>query len=147
MGARDGATQGVAQHMIYEERCPDFYTSIRYNRSQDHILILGTHNKLNYLRSLDPRPRDALNRKNEEAAAAAAAPSSSFYHMQSNSDSHRQHQNCLEREIKKKKTERKRERECVRERENWWVLELELNCRIVKSKSKRRGFGRRRGFI
>ena len=49
-----------------------------------------------------------------------------------------------ERNLKK---QREKERECVRVRENWWVLELELNFRIVKSKSKRRGFGRRRGFI
>ena len=79
--------------------------------SEDHELILGTHDKELDLWSLDGRPRDALNRKNVEAAAA---PSSSFYHMQSNGDSHGQHQICLEREIKKK-TERKRER--VRESE------------------------------
>ena len=49
---------------------------------------------------MEGRARDALNHKNvEAAAAAAAAPSSSLYHMQSNSDSHRQHQICLEREI------------------------------------------------
>ena len=107
MGARDGATQGVAQHMIYDVCNP----SIPYKRSQDHKLILGTHNNWD-LRSLDRRARDALNRKNVEAAAA---PSSSFYHMQSNSDSHRQHQICLEREIKK--TERKRERVRESERE------------------------------
>ena len=78
-----------------------------------------------------------MNGKNVEAAVVAAAPFSSFYRMQSNSDNHRQHQICLEREIKK--TERKRERECVRVKENWWVLELELNFRIVKSKSKKKG--------
>ena len=49
-----------------------------------------------------------------------------------------------ERNLKK---QREREKECVRVKENWWVLELELNFRIVKSKSKRKGFGRRRGFI
>ena len=81
-----------------------------------------------------------MNGKNVEAAAA---PSSSFYHMQSNSDSHRQHQICLERE-KFKKTERKRE--CVRVRENRWVLELELNFRIVKSKSKKKGIWKKAWF-
>ena len=54
-----------------------------------------------------------MNRKNVEAAVVAA-PSSSFYHMQSNSDSHGQHQICLEREIKKN---REKERERVRESE------------------------------
>ena len=97
MGARDGATQGVLPHMIYDARTMGIL--FLYTSSQDHNLILGTHNKYNYLCSLDGRPRDALNRKNEEAAAAAAAPSSSLYHMQSNSDSHGQHQICLEREI------------------------------------------------
>ena len=100
MGARDGATQGVAQHMIYDER-GNFYPGIPgilHNSRQDHKLILGTHNKYLHLCCIDGRPRDALNRKNVEAAAAAA-PSSSIYHMQSNSDSHRQHQIYLEREI------------------------------------------------
>ena len=41
-----------------------------------------------------------------------------------------------ERNLKK---QREREKECVRVRENWWVLELELNFRIVKSKSKKEG--------
>ena len=113
MGARDGATQGVIPHMTYDGSTSDIH--LLDTSSTDHNLILGTHNKYNYLCSLDGRPRDALNRKNVEAAAAAPAPSSSFYHMQSNSDSHGQHQICLEREIKK--TERKRERECVRVRE------------------------------
>ena len=112
MGARDGATQGVAQHMIYDDSSTGIH--LFHNSSTDHKLILGTHNKYLHLCCIDGRPRDALNRKNVEAAAAAAvAPSSSLYHMQSNSDSHGQHQICLEREIKK--TER--ERECVRVRE------------------------------
>ena len=110
MGARDGATRGVIPHMIYDARTMGIL--ILYTSSEDHNLILGTHNKYNY--HLDRRPRDALNRKNVEAAAAAA-PSSSFYRMQSNSDSHGQHQICLEREIKK--TERKRERVRESERE------------------------------
>ena len=97
MGARDGATQGIAQHMIHDDSSTGI--PILYSGSTDHKLILGTHNKYVHLRCIDRRPRDALNRKNVEAAAAAAAPSSSFYHMQSNSDSHRQHQICLEREI------------------------------------------------
>ena len=94
MGARDGATQGVILHMPYDARTMGILALD--TSSEDHNLILGTHNKYNYLCSLDRRPRDALNRKNVEAAAA---PSSSFYHMQSNSDSHGQHQICLEREI------------------------------------------------
>ena len=95
MGARDGAIQGVLPHMIYDARTRGI--QILYTSStEDHKLILGTHNMLQNLCSLDGRPRDALNRKNVEAAAA---PSSSFYHMQSNSDSHGQHQICLEREI------------------------------------------------
>ena len=104
MGARDGATQAAIPHMIYEDRCPR-------RSSQDHKLILGTHNKWVPNCSMERRARDALNRKNVEVVAAA--PSSSFYHMQSNSDSHGQQQICLEREIKK--TERKRE--CMRARE------------------------------
>ena len=112
MGARDGATQGVAQHMIYDEPTQ---LRILHNSSTDHKLILGTHDTFLHLRSLDRRSRDALNRKNvEAAAAAAAAPSSSFHHMQSNSDSHGQHQICLEREIYKN---REKERERVRESE------------------------------
>ena len=98
MGARDGATQGVIPHTIYDGSTSDiqlFHTS-----SADHKLILGTHNKYLHLCCIDGRPRDALNRKNVEAVAVdAAAPSSSFYHMQSNSDSHGQHQICLQREI------------------------------------------------
>ena len=96
MGARDGATQGVLPHMTYDGSTSDIH--LLDTSSTDHKLILGTHNMLLHLCSLDGRPRDALNRKNVEAAAAAA-PSSSFYHMQSNSDSHGQHQICLEREI------------------------------------------------
>ena len=95
MGARDGATQGVAQHMIYDARTRGIHL-LDSSSTEDHKLILGTHNKYLHLCCLDGRPRDALNRKNVEAAAA---PSSSFYHMQSNSDSHGQHQICLEREI------------------------------------------------
>ena len=94
MGARDGATQGVLLHMIYDGSTSDIH--LFHTSSTDHKLILGTHNKYLHLCCLDGRPRDALNRKNVEAAAA---PSSSFYHMQSNSDSHGQHQICLEREI------------------------------------------------
>ena len=98
MGARDGATQGVLPHTTYDVCTTGIL--ILYSSSTDHKLILGTHNKYLHVRCIDGRPRDALNRKNEEAAAAAA-PSSSLYHMQSNSDSHGQHQICLEREIKK----------------------------------------------
>ena len=113
MGARDGATQAAIPHTTYDV-CT---TGIQLldNSSTDHKLILGTHNKYIHICCLVRRPRDALNRKNVEAAAAAAAPSSSFYHMQSNSDSHGQHQICLEREILKK-TERKRERVRAREK-------------------------------
>ena len=135
MGARDGATQGVAQHMIYDEPTQ---LRILHNSSTDHKLILGTHNTFLHLRSLDRRSRDALNRKNVEAAAAAAAPSSSFHHMQSNSDSHGQHQICLEERLKKEKKYRETER--VRESERKLVgFLLELNFRMVKSKSKKRG--------
>ena len=98
MGARDGAIQGVLPHIIYDARTRGI--QILYTSStEDHKLILGTHNMLQNLCSLDRRPRDALNRKNVAGTVAAAAPSSSFYHMQSNSDSHGQHQICLEREI------------------------------------------------
>ena len=69
MGARDGATQGVLPHMIYDARTMGIL--ILYTSSQDHNLILGTHNKYNYLRSLDGRPRDVLNRKNVEVAVVA----------------------------------------------------------------------------
>ena len=96
MGARDGATQGVLLHMIYDGSTSDIH--LLDTSSTDHKLILGTHNKYLHFCCIDGRPRDALNRKNVEAAAAAA-PSSSIYHMQSNSDSHRQHQIYLEREI------------------------------------------------
>ena len=50
-----------------------------------------------------------------------------------------------ERNLKKQR-ERERERECVRVRENWWVLELELNFRIVKSKSKKKGIWKKAWF-
>ena len=98
MGARDGATQGVAQHMIYDDSTTGIHL-LDSSSTEDHKLILGTHNMLQNLCSLDGRARDALNRKNVEAAVVAAAPFSSFYRMQSNSDSHGQHQICLEREI------------------------------------------------
>ena len=63
MGAKDGATQGVLPHMIYDESTK----GIRFLYT--HKLILGTHNKSVHL--LDGRPRDALNRKNVEVAVAA----------------------------------------------------------------------------
>ena len=69
MGARDGATQGVVLHMIYDASSPGI--QIYYSSNQDHKLILGTHNKQLHLCSLDGRPRDALNRKNVEVAIVA----------------------------------------------------------------------------
>ena len=114
MGGRDGATQGAIPHMIHDV-CTNNH--MLYTSSQDHKLILGTHNKYLSICSLDGRARDALNGKNVEAAVVAAAPFSSFYRMQSNSDSHGQHQICLEREIKKKNREKERERVRESERE------------------------------
>ena len=69
MGARDGATQGVLPHMIYDGSTMGIH--LLNTSSEDHNLILGTHNKYNYHCSLDGRPRDVLNRRNVEVAVVA----------------------------------------------------------------------------
>ena len=43
MGARDGATQGVVLHMIYD--ASSLGIQICYSSNLDHKLILDTHNK------------------------------------------------------------------------------------------------------
>ena len=71
MGARDGATQGVLPHIIYDagtKGIPYFHKC-----RKDHKLILGTHNKYLHHCSLDSRSSDVLNRKNEEVAVVASS--------------------------------------------------------------------------
>ena len=72
MGARDGATQGVLPHMIYDDGTNYCILNLDNSR-QDHELILGTHDKYLHHCSLDYRPRDALNRKNVEAVVAPSS--------------------------------------------------------------------------
>ena len=90
MGVRDGATQGVVQHMIYDDSS-NHRNRFLYNCSLDQILVLSNHNKDLHFSRLHSRPTDAANAANVEA------PSS------------RHHQIWLENNDNAKQTEKERD--------------------------------------